>query len=97
MNAPEIDVRVVPRYLPEQPPVYKSRAKGAQEAHEAIRPTSARRDPAALKPYLSRDELRLYTLIWKRFVASQMAPAILDQVSVDIGAGPPDVAAAARP
>lgn len=89
--------RFGPRYLPDEPPIYKSRARGAQEAHEAIRPTSTRRDPAALKPYLSRDELRLYTLIWKRFVASQMAPAILDQVSVDIGAGPPDVAAAARP
>ncbi len=92
-----IGERFGPRYLPEQPPVYKSRAKGAQEAHEAIRPTSARRDPAALKPYLNRDELRLYTLIWKRFVASQMAPAIFDQTSVDIGAGAPEEAAAARP
>jgi DNA topoisomerase-1 len=76
-------------YLPPKPPQYKSRSKGAQEAHEAIRPTSVQRDPASLKGYLSRDELRLYTLIWKRFVASQMAPAILDQTSVDILAGPP--------
>ena len=75
-------------YLPPQPPQYKSRAKGAQEAHEAIRPTSVRRDPAGLKEYLTRDELRLYRLIWERFVASQMAPAILDQTSVDILAGP---------
>jgi DNA topoisomerase-1 len=75
-------------YLPAKPPQYKSRAKGAQEAHEAIRPTSALRDPASLKPHLKRDELRLYTLIWKRFIASQMAAAILDQTSVDILAGP---------
>jgi DNA topoisomerase-1 len=77
-------------YLPAQPPQYKSRAKRAQEAHEAIRPTSVQREPADLKAYLSRDELRLYTLIWKRFVASQMAPAILDVTTVDILAGPPD-------
>jgi DNA topoisomerase-1 len=75
-------------YLPAQPPQYKTKSKSAQEAHEAIRPTSVLRDPASLKPFLSRDELRLYTLIWKRFVASQMAPAILDQTSVDIAAGP---------
>ncbi|MGC9333288.1 MAG: type I DNA topoisomerase [Anaerolineae bacterium] len=76
-------------YLPAQPPQYKTRAKGAQEAHEAIRPTSSMRDPDSLKPYLNRDELRLYTLIWERFIASQMVPAILDQTSVDILAGPP--------
>jgi DNA topoisomerase-1 len=75
-------------YVPARPPQYKTRAKRAQEAHEAIRPTSVRREPASLKPYLTRDELRLYTLIWQRFVASQMAPAILDQTSVDILAGP---------
>jgi DNA topoisomerase-1 len=75
-------------YLPPQPPQYKTRAKGAQEAHEAIRPTSVQREPDDLKPYLTRDELRLYTLIWRRFVASQMAPAILDQTTVDILAGP---------
>jgi DNA topoisomerase-1 len=78
------------KYLPPKPPQYRSRAKGAQEAHEAIRPTGVKREPAALKGYLSRDELRLYDLIWKRFVASQMAPAILDQTSVDIIAGPED-------
>jgi DNA topoisomerase-1 len=75
-------------YVPSQPPQYKTRAKSAQEAHEAIRPTSVRREPASLKPYLTKDELRLYTLIWQRFVASQMTPAILDQTSVDILAGP---------
>jgi DNA topoisomerase-1 len=75
------------QYVPPQPPVYKTRAKGAQEAHEAIRPTSVLRDPASLKAYLERDEYRLYDLVWKRFVASQMAPAIMDAVSVDITAG----------
>jgi DNA topoisomerase I len=81
--------RYGPEYLPEKPPEYKSRAKRAQEAHEAIRPTSVGRDPESLKEHLSRDEYRLYTLIWQRFVASQMAPAILDQTSVDIAAGAP--------
>ena len=76
------------KYLPAKPPQYKTKAKAAQEAHEAIRPTGVQRDPAALKEYLSRDEYRLYSLIWKRFVASQMAPAILDQTSIDILAGP---------
>jgi len=83
-----IQERYGPEYLPPKPPQYKSKAKGAQEAHEAIRPTSALRGPASLKPYLNRDELRLYTLIWSRFIASQMAPAILDQTSIDILAGP---------
>jgi DNA topoisomerase I len=85
------------RYLPEAPPTYKTRAKGAQEAHEAIRPTGARRDPASLRPYLNRDEMRLYSLIWKRFIASQMAPAVLDQTSVDVAAGPAEDPAAPRP
>ncbi|MGD8398284.1 MAG: type I DNA topoisomerase, partial [Anaerolineae bacterium] len=76
-------------YLPDKAPQYKSQSKGAQEAHEAIRPTGVARNPESLKEYLSRDEMRLYTLIWQRFVASQMAPAILDQTSVDIGAGAP--------
>jgi DNA topoisomerase-1 len=74
-------------YLPAQPPQYRTKAKSAQEAHEAIRPTGVRREPATLKPFLTRDELRLYTLIWKRFVASQMAAAILDQTLVDVLAG----------
>ena len=80
-------------YLPAQPPQYRTRVKGAQEAHEAIRPTSVQRDPASLKPDLERDELRLYTLIWQRFVASQMAAAILDQTAVDILAGLPSAQA----
>ncbi len=73
-------------YVPERPPVYKS-AKAAQEAHEAIRPTSAFRDPATVARYLSKDQLSLYTLIWNRFVASQMPPALFDVTTVDVEAG----------
>ncbi len=73
-------------YLPPEPPQYKTRAKGAQEAHEAIRPTSAMREPKAIGDFLSRDQLRLYQLVWQRFVASQMMPAVFDTVSVDIEA-----------
>lgn len=73
-------------YRPERPPRYASR-KGAQAAHEAIRPTSVMRTPETLKEYLKRDHLRLYKLIWERFLASQMAPAVLDTVSCDIEAG----------
>jgi DNA topoisomerase I len=73
-------------YLPEKPPVYPS-AKLAQEAHEAIRPTSVLREPDAIKQYLENDQYKLYKLIWNRFVASQMNPAIIDQTSVDIKAG----------
>jgi len=71
-------------YLPAEAPQYKTRAKGAQEAHEAIRPTQVDREPKALTEYLSKDQMRLYTLIWQRFIASQMAAAIFDTVSVDI-------------
>ena len=75
-------------YLPDEAPVYKTRSKGAQEAHEAIRPTSTLRTPAQIKDQLSRDQYRLYQLIWQRFVASQMNPAVYDTVSVRIqGAG----------
>jgi DNA topoisomerase-1 len=73
-------------YLPEKPPVYAS-AKSAQEAHEAIRPTSVMREPDAIKQYLEPDQYKLYKLIWNRFVASQMNPAVIDQTSVDIKAG----------
>jgi DNA topoisomerase I len=61
--------------------------EGAQDAHEAIRPTSVFRSPDSVAHVLKRDELRLYTLIWERFVASQMSPAVLDQTTVDIAAG----------
>jgi DNA topoisomerase-1 len=72
-------------YLPEKPPVYAS-AKSAQEAHEAIRPTSAMREPDMIRGYLENDQYKLYKLIWNRFVASQMNPAVIDQTSVDIKA-----------
>ncbi len=77
-------------FLPPKSPVYKTRAKKAQEAHEAIRPTAVVRQPKAIKQYLSRDQYRLYNLIWRRFVASQMAPAIFDTISVGIEAGQPE-------
>ena len=73
-----------PRYVPDQPRVYRSPAKNAQEAHEAIRPTDIDRKPAYIAPNLDRDQRRLYELIWKRTIASQMASALLDQVTVDI-------------
>ena len=74
-----------PAYLPEQPNTFKSK-KGAQEAHEAIRPTSVARDPESLKQYLKEDEYKVYKLIWQRFVASQITPAVFDQTTVDIDA-----------
>lgn len=73
-------------FVPDSPPHYRSR-KGAQEAHEAIRPTSVQRKPADMEKYLTRDQFRLYKLIWDRFMASQMAPAVFDQVRVVIAAG----------
>lgn len=73
-------------YLPESPVFYKSK-KGAQEAHEAIRPTSIKRTPETLKNFLEKDQLDLYELIWKRTIASQMNPEILDLVRIDIQAG----------
>jgi DNA topoisomerase I len=73
-------------YLPEKPIFYKTKG-GAQDAHEAIRPTDANRTPENLKSYLDNDGYRLYRLIWQRFVASQMAPAIFDQTTIDIKAG----------
>lgn len=84
-------------YLPDKPPVYKTRSRTAQEAHEAIRPTSIRRTPASLKAYLSKDQFRLYKLIWERFVASQMVPAVYDTVSADIWAGPAATVSLERP
>ncbi len=71
-------------YLPESPRVFKTTAKNAQEAHEAIRPTDVARKPADVAPYLKDDQLRLYELVWKRAVASQMASAALEQVAIDI-------------
>ena len=73
-------------YLPEKPNFYKSK-KDAQEAHEAIRPTDAMRTPEDVRKYLEDDVFKLYQLIWQRFVASQMLPAIFDQTTIDISAG----------
>nr|HMS45850.1 DNA topoisomerase [Alphaproteobacteria bacterium] len=71
-------------YVPEKPRFYKSSAKNAQEAHEAIRPTDIYRKPISLARFLSKPELQLYEIIWKRTVASQMSSAILEQISADI-------------
>ena len=72
-------------YLPESANVYKEK-KAAQAAHEAIRPTSAMRHPDQIKQYLKEDEFKVYKLIWQRFVASQITPAVFDQTTVDIDA-----------
>ena len=77
-----IQSRFGSEYLPEKPNVYKTQ-KAAQEAHEAIRPTSAARDPESIKQYLEQDQYNLYKLIWNRFIASQMVPAILDVTRVE--------------
>lgn len=70
-------------YLPDQPRSYSTK-RTAQDAHEAIRPTSLQRDPGSISKYLTKDQLRLYTLIWNRFVASQMQSAVYDTISADI-------------
>src|SRR5439155_12015103 len=75
-------------FLPEQPNTYKSK-KEAQEAHEAIRPTAVVRHPDEIRKYLQEDEYKVYKLIWQRFVASQMNPAVFDQTSVDVEAKAP--------
>jgi DNA topoisomerase I len=74
-----------PTYLPESPNTFKEK-KEAQAAHEAIRPTSAMRHPDQIKQYLKEDEFKVYKLIWQRFVASQIMPAVFDQTTVDIDA-----------
>ena len=73
-------------YRPDKPRVYTRRSKAAQEAHEAIRPTSILRDPASLRPHLNSEQLRLYTLIWERMLASQMSDAVSEATTVDIDA-----------
>ncbi|MBY0218648.1 type I DNA topoisomerase [Paenibacillus illinoisensis] len=74
-------------FAPETPRNYSKKAANAQDAHEAIRPTSILRDPDSIKSFMSRDQFRLYKLVWERFVASQMSSAVLDTLSVDIAAG----------
>ena len=80
-----IQAHYAPDYLPNKPRQYKTKS-GAQDAHEAIRPTDVNRTPDAVKPYLTPEQYRLYDLIWKRFVASQMAEAQLEVTSVNIRA-----------
>jgi len=77
-----IQSRFGAEYLPEKPNVYKTQ-KAAQEAHEAVRPTSAARDPESIRQYLDHDQYNLYKLIWNRFIASQMVPAVLDVTRID--------------
>ncbi len=72
------------KYLPSAPRIYKSKAKNAQEAHEAIRPTDVRRTPNEMRKYLDDQQFKLYELVWNRTVASQMESALFDQVGVDI-------------
>jgi DNA topoisomerase-1 len=77
-----------PEFVPATPPTYQTKARGAQEAHEAIRPTSVARRPDDVKARLNSDQARLYELIWKRFLASQMTEALYDTVAADIESGP---------
>lgn len=72
------------KYLPGKAIVYQNKVKNAQEAHEAIRPTSPSTTPESIKQYLTNDEFKLYELIWKRLIASQMASVVMDQVSIDV-------------
>ena len=76
--------RYGPENVPDEPPVYKTKAKNAQEAHESVRPTSVLRTPEDLKDRLDADQFKLYSLIWKRAVASQMVPAVFDTVAIDM-------------
>ena len=78
--------RIGAEYVPDAPPAYKSRGS-AQEAHEAIRPSDVQRDPRSVASFLTKDQLALYRLIWERFMASQLLPAVYDTVAADITAG----------
>jgi DNA topoisomerase-1 len=79
-----ISERYGPENVPDEVPVYKTKAKNAQEAHEGVRPTSALRTPESLQDRLEPDQFKLYSLIWKRTVASQMVPAIFNTVAIDL-------------
>ena len=85
-----VTAQFAPDYLPKAALVYKSKAKNAQEAHEAIRPTSIARTPDTMREFLAPDQARLYEMIWKRTLACQMAPARFDTVSLDIRLGGDD-------
>jgi DNA topoisomerase I len=71
-------------FIPPEPPQYKTKSRGAQEAHEAVRPTSVLRQPESIKEFLNRDQFRLYQLVWQRFLASQMTAAVFDTLSVEV-------------
>ena len=90
----EIRTVIAERYgaanVPEQPQTYKTKSKNAQEAHEAIRPTSVARAPEDLQAVLDSDQFKLYSLIWKRTMACQMVPAVFDTVAIEMAAGAPD-------
>src|SRR3970282_2708078 len=70
--------------VPDEPPIYRTRSRGAQEGHEAIRPTSVRRTPDDLAKDLTPDQARLYRLAWDRFLASQMQPAEFDTLTIEV-------------
>ena len=82
-----IDRNYGAEYLPEKPRRYRTKSKNAQEAHEAVRPTSVARVPQDIRSKLSKDQFRLYELIWKRALASQMAHALINTVAVDLACG----------
>lgn len=90
----EIRETIAERYgaanVPESPREFKTKSKNAQEAHEAVRPTSVTRDPESLEGHIDEDQLRLYTLIWQRTMACQMVPAVFDTVTLEFSAGPDD-------
>lgn len=75
-----------PDFVPKSPRIFRKKVKGAQEAHEAIRPTSVRREPVMMQPHLTDEQFKLYDLIWKRMVSSQMAAAVFDNTTIDIEA-----------
>jgi DNA topoisomerase-1 len=79
-----IEARFGRDYLPDKPPLYRTRSSTAQEAHEAIRPTSPDRTPDSVRPFLSEDQRKLYELVWNRFMASQMNPAVYDTLSIEV-------------
>ena len=82
-----ITVNYAEEYLPDKPNVYKRKSGRAQDAHEAVRPTDVFRSPASVRKWLTKDQFRLYQLIWTRFVASQMTPLVYDTTTVDIDVG----------
>jgi DNA topoisomerase-1 len=85
-----ISERYGAKNIPDEPRVFKTKAKNAQEAHEAVRPTSVARTPDDLKSVLDEDQFKLYSLIWKRTMACQMVPAVFDTVAIDMAAGAED-------